>query len=68
VDLDRMNLEILVNQRVLRGDALAPGVTLDAEIWLQGHVLDEVAMRSRYEGVDLSCASASFWSSLVRKN
>jgi len=47
-----MNLEkILVNQRSLRGDPLRPGVTLDAEIWLQGHVLDAHALTSRYEGV-----------------
>jgi hypothetical protein len=63
-----MNLEILVNQRSLRGDTLAPGVMLDAEIWLQGHVLDELALRSRYEGVDVSCSAADFWSRLRRNN
>jgi hypothetical protein len=68
LDLEKMNLEILVNQRALRGDALAPGVTLDAEIWLQGHVLDELALSSRYEGVDAACATANFWAGLKRKN
>jgi hypothetical protein len=68
LDLEKMNLEILVNQRALRGDQLAPGVTLDAEIWLQGHVLDELALRSRYEGVDVSCSTANFWAQLKRKN
>jgi hypothetical protein len=63
-----MNLEILVNQRALRGDPLAPGVTLDAEIWLQGHVLDELALSSRYEGVDGSCSVSNFWAGLKRKN
>ena len=63
-----MNLEILVNQRSLRGDVLAPGVTLDAEIWLQGHVLDELALLSRYEGVDMTTSVAGFWSQLRRKN
>jgi hypothetical protein len=63
-----MNLEILVNQRALRGDTLAPGVTLDAEIWLQGHVLDDLALSSRYEGVDSSCSTANFWKHLKRKN
>lgn len=63
-----MNLEILVNQRALRGDALAPGVMLDAEIWLQGHVLDALALRSRYEGVDSSCSAVNFWAQLQRKN
>jgi hypothetical protein len=68
VDLERMNLEILVNQRSLRGDTLMPGATLDAEIWLQGHVLDELALRSRYEGVDISCSAADFWRQLRRTN
>jgi hypothetical protein len=68
VDLEKMNLEILVNQRALRGDVLAPGVTLDAEIWLQGHVLDELALLSRYEGVDMTASVAAFWSQLRRKN
>lgn len=68
VDLGKMNLEILVNQRALRGDVLAPGATLEAEIWLQGHVLDESALRSRYEGVDLSSPTAKFWSQLRRRN
>ncbi len=61
VDLDNIKLEVLVNQRALRGDCLAPGVTLDAEVWLQGHVLDEQALRSRYEGVDISCPPADYW-------
>ena len=46
----------------------AVGATLDAEVWLQGHVLDEHALRSRYEGVDYACSRASFWSALRRKN
>ena len=68
VDLERMNLEILVNQRSLRGDALGAGATLEAEIWLQGHVLDEMALRSRYEGVDSSCSTATSGRNLKRKN
>jgi hypothetical protein len=68
LDLDHIKLEVLVNQRALRGDCLAPGATLDAEVWLQGHVLDEQALRSRYEGVDLTAAPATFWSGLKRRN
>jgi hypothetical protein len=68
VDLERMNLEILVNQRALRGETLAPGVMLDAEVWLQGHVLDEVALSSRYEGVDRAGSTANFWAQLKRRN
>ena len=68
LDLERIKLEVLVNQRALRGDSLAVGATLDAEVWLQGHVLDEHALRSRYEGVDHACSRASFWSGLRRRN
>jgi hypothetical protein len=68
VDLEKMNLEILVNQRSLRGDRLVPGVMLEAEVWLQGHVLDESALRSRYEGVDFSSSAADFWARLRRRN
>jgi hypothetical protein len=35
---------------------------------LQGHVLDERALRSRYEGVDRAYATPQFWASLKRKN
>jgi hypothetical protein len=68
LDLERIRLEILVNHRVLRGPALSVGAALDAEIWLQGHVLDELALRSRFEGVDRASSSASFWSALKRRN
>ena len=68
LDLERIKLEVLVNQRALRGDSLTVGAMLDAEVWLQGHVLDEHALRSRYEGVDYACSRASFWSALRRQN
>jgi hypothetical protein len=68
LDLERMKLEVLVNRRTLRGEPLAIGAGLDAEVWLQGHVLDERALRSRYEGIDPSYSSVAFWSALKRKN
>ncbi len=68
LDLERLKLEILVNWRALRGGVLATGATLAAEVWLQGHVLDERALLSRYEGVDRAYATANFWATLKRKN
>jgi hypothetical protein len=68
VDLDRLKLEVLVNKRALRGSQLRIGSTITAEVWLQGHVLDEQALLSRYEGVDLAVGTAQFWSSLRRLN
>ena len=68
LDLERLKLEILVNQRTLRGAALKVGATLSAEVWLQGHVLDNRTMQSRYEGRDFSYTTASLWSHLKRRN
>ncbi len=68
VDLERLKVEVLVNKRALRGSALAVGSTLTAEVWLQGHVLDERALRSRYEGIDRAYTAAQLWSALKRVN
>ncbi|MEJ7616531.1 MAG: DUF3881 family protein [Pyrinomonadaceae bacterium] len=68
LDLDRIKLEVLINKKVLRGGLPAVGAMLAAEVWLQGHVLDERTIRSRYEGLDLSFTLADCWSSLKRKN
>ncbi len=68
LDLERLKLEVLVNRRALRGRPLVVGANLTAEVWLQGHVLDEQALRSRYEGVDRAYTPAHFWSGLRRSN
>jgi len=68
VDLERLKLEVLINQRSLRGGELSIGSTLSAEVWLQGHVLDEQALRLRYEGADRAYSFADFWSRFSRKN
>jgi hypothetical protein len=68
LDLDCLKLEVLINQRSLRGGALDVGTTIAADVWLQGHVLDRRAMRSRYEGVDQTFARADLWRSLRRRN
>jgi hypothetical protein len=68
LDLERFRLEVLVNHRALRGGRLCIGATLAAEVWLQGHVLDELALRARYEGVDRAYAPVDFWNGLKRRN
>jgi hypothetical protein len=68
VDLEKLKLEVLVNERSLRGGDLRIGATISAEVWLQGHVLDERALRSRYEGVDTAYATVAFWQGLRRRN
>jgi hypothetical protein len=68
LDLECLKLEVLINRRALRGRQLTVGAALQAEVWLQGHVLDERALRSRYEGIDRAYTNMDFWSSLKRQN
>src|SRR5881394_2700765 len=60
VDLGGLKLEVLVNSRALTGGPIEVGATLSAEVWLQGHVLDDHALRLRYEGVDRGSLSGHF--------
>jgi hypothetical protein len=68
LDLSGLKLEVLVNTRALSGGELAVGATLSAEVWLQGHVFDEQALRLRYEGVDPAGSAKDFWSRFSRSN
>ncbi|MER3428656.1 MAG: hypothetical protein C4334_11275 [Pyrinomonas sp.] len=67
LDLEQLRLEALVNHRSLRG-TLEVGAWLEADVWLQGHVLDRRTLLSRYEGVDWACSPALFWQALRRRN
>jgi hypothetical protein len=51
----------------LAGDA-SPGTKVEAELWLQGYVVDERVERERYEGVDPDWEPAESWSFLRRGN
>lgn len=68
LDLDCLKLEVLVNPQTLRGGKIKVGAMLYAEIWLQGHILDETALRLRYEGIDRTYKSIDFWTKLKRLN
>lgn len=63
VDAVTIRLEVLVNRRSLRGQ-LKIGAEISANIWLQGHVLEEGDISARYEGVDREYDTADFWASL----
>jgi hypothetical protein len=67
VDTGSLRLEVLANRRVLRGQ-LKIGSEITANIWLQGHVLEERDITARYEGVDREVERADFWSGLRRAN
>jgi hypothetical protein len=67
LDVGGAPLEIVVRRAALEGDA-APGTKVEAEVWLQGYVLDERTERARYEGVDPEWEPAESWSLLRRSN
>lgn len=67
VDAGVIRLEVLANRRVLRGQ-LKIGAEITANVWLQGHVLEERDISARYEGVDREYELADFWSGLRRGN
>jgi hypothetical protein len=67
VDTGAIRLELLANRRILRGQ-LKIGAEITANIWLQGHVLEEGDISARYEGVDQEYEPADFWASLRRDN
>lgn len=70
LNLGDFNLEILVNRRTLEGSDLSVGAKLRADIWLQGHIVNESMQRRRstYEGVDYSMRTVDFWKRFKRQN
>lgn len=68
LDLGELKLEILVNQRALKGAKLQTGAFVKADIWLQGHILNETALLSGYEGVDWSYRTIDFWKKFKKNN
>jgi len=68
VGMGSLNLEILVNQRALRGRKPRIGEFVEADVWLQGHILNETSKRNGYEGVDWSTRPADFWKNLKKPN
>jgi len=68
LDLGEFKLEVLVNGRALKSEKLQIGAYLKADVWLQGHILNENAFRSSYEGVDWRHNTADFWKNFKRLN
>lgn len=68
LDLNEFDLEVLVNQRALRGNELFVGASLKADVWLQGHIMTESTRYSSYEGIDSSVSVADYWKKFKRLN
>ncbi|MEK6303847.1 MAG: hypothetical protein AABO41_24350 [Acidobacteriota bacterium] len=67
VDAGRIRVEVLASRAALVGE-LSIGALVSANIWLQGHVLEEADITARYEGVDRSYETGEFWTRLRREN
>lgn len=67
IDVGRIKLEVLVNRADLKGE-LKRGAWLSAEIWLQGHVLNDRELQARYEGIDREIPRYDYWMKFRREN
>lgn len=65
VDTGQANLEVIINRAELKGE-LKRGAWLSAEVWLQGHILNEKELRARYEGIDRQVTQIDLWKKLRR--
>lgn len=68
LDLGDLGLEVLVNQKTLQGQELNVGTNISATVWLQGHLISESTMYSRYEGIDFRHRTVEFWKKFKRTN
>jgi len=67
VDTGTLKLEVLVNRADSIGE-IREGMTIAADVWLQGYILSDRELRLRYEGIDLEAPSKLFWSALRREH
>ncbi|HLG12924.1 MAG TPA: hypothetical protein VJH03_00150 [Blastocatellia bacterium] len=67
IDASVLQLEVLANRRALR-NRVRIGSVLSASVWLQGHVLSEMDVIARYEGVDQEFETGDYWAGLRRGN
>ncbi len=65
VDAGKIRIEVVVNQTDLKGE-LKIGKWLSAEVWLQGHILNDKELLARYEGVDHEVSQGDVWIKLRR--
>lgn len=67
VDAGQAQIEVVVSRAVLKGE-LKRGGWLSAEVWLQGHILNDKELLSRYEGIDRQASQGDLWIKLRRDN
>lgn len=67
VDTGSLKVELIVSANDVRGKIELMGI-ISATIWLQGYILNDEAVASRYEGVDRSFHPLNIWAALRRDN
>jgi len=65
VDAGKTRIEVVVNPAELKG-VLKVGGWLSAEVWLQGHILNDRELSARYEGIDREATQGDVWIKLRR--
>jgi hypothetical protein len=68
LDIKSLRLEVLVNQRSLRGGHPTIGANVRADVWLQGYIFNSRVQAAHYEGIDAKAKRAGFWRQLRRVN
>ncbi len=68
VEIGELQLEIVVNQRMLDGSRIAIGSYIKADVWLQGHIVPEPKQSNGYEGIDWTVRPSDHWFALRRPN
>ncbi|HEX8289926.1 MAG TPA: DUF3881 family protein [Pyrinomonadaceae bacterium] len=68
LDLGEFKIEVLVNQRALKGGNLCVGAYFKTDVWLQGHIVNGNSARNSYEGIDRRHRTADFWKNFKRLN
>lgn len=67
VDAGVIRVEILASRRAVDSQ-LEVGAGITANIWLQGHLLEQREISARYEGVDRDVEPADYWAALRKDN
>ncbi len=68
VAIGDFRLELIVNRQTLSGARIGVGLSIRAEVWLQGHIESADARRRGYEGVDRFTLTSEHWRGLRRPN
>lgn len=68
LNIGKLNLEVLVSKKMLKGQKIEKGRFLAAKIWLQGHIFDGSLFKNRYEGVEPFARTIDFWKKFKRLN